>query len=108
MLLVLVAAVTAWCVACVCRTQRSSPLLLGGVRLLLPQPEFDYLAASARAAGSCVIELQGEQASHIYGLAKSHSGTFDWHLTNASPTSLIATNSLRAGVEPHQDPLNYC
>jgi hypothetical protein len=44
---------------CICRTQQGSPLLLSGVRLMLPQPEFDYLEASARSASLFVVELLG-------------------------------------------------
>jgi hypothetical protein len=43
-----------------CRPRRDSPLALSGVRLLLPQPEFDYLEAAASTASSFVVELQGE------------------------------------------------
>jgi hypothetical protein len=42
------------------RTLQGSPLALSGVRLMLPQPEFDYLAASARTASAFVVELLGK------------------------------------------------
>uniref|UniRef100_A0A383W883 Protein kinase domain-containing protein n=1 Tax=Tetradesmus obliquus TaxID=3088 RepID=A0A383W883_TETOB len=41
------------------RPRHDSPVTLGGVRLLLPQPEFDYLEAAAKAASSFVVDLQG-------------------------------------------------
>jgi hypothetical protein len=41
-----------------------SPIALAGVRLLLPQPEFDYFEAAARAASSFVVEIRGELVAH--------------------------------------------
>ncbi|WIA35332.1 hypothetical protein OEZ86_003786 [Tetradesmus obliquus] len=41
------------------RPRQNGPLTLTGVRLLLPQPEFDYLEASARTASSFVVDVQG-------------------------------------------------
>jgi hypothetical protein len=42
-----------------CRPWQGSPLMLAGVQLLLPQPEWDYLAGRAAAAASFVVQLQG-------------------------------------------------
>lgn len=60
------AAAAVTCVACLCRPRHDSPVTLGGVRLLLPQPEFDYLEAAAKAASSFVVDLQGELAAPLH------------------------------------------
>jgi hypothetical protein len=57
-----------WCLTgsmlmCICRTLQGSPVMLSGVRLMLPQPEFDYLEASARSASAFVVELLGAYIS---------------------------------------------
>lgn len=42
-----------------CRTGEEGAVFLGDVQLLLPQPEWDFVANTARGASSFVVQLAG-------------------------------------------------
>jgi hypothetical protein len=85
---------------CICRTLQGSPLMLSGVRLMLPQPEFDHLESSAQAASAFVVELLGTYVTMRH--TRSHLGLWFVAKPTAPHTILVAT-----AVPPHIAPSEW-